>query len=291
MSEGLDRFANAFINTKVMREVSRVKKQLSNAKKDVINNYFWDNHVIALQQDIVNRQRSQTKLETSIIIIESSLMSQHSKQLEQSSISIKRLQESSPASTSSKKRLMSLSSLTSHFKVPSLSEEGSSTRLPSDSLPSTYNPLTETENSPKHATDTSPSAPSGRLLSAPKLNDTPPSLFSPTKSGLLHSPILIIETNAMPSPPFSEVVETDGIVCDTTKITIATIIKREATNLHDQYKHGNPLSSRQRKIMSNGLSSILNLVGQSYTSQRKLFTSAEWQQVSLWYLTKLQRKI
>ncbi|KAG2198818.1 hypothetical protein INT47_000734 [Mucor saturninus] len=58
--------------------------------------------------------------------------------------------------------------------------------------------------------------PSGRLSSAPKLNDTPPSLFSHTKSGLLHSPVPILETNAMLSPlPFSEVVETDGIVCDT----------------------------------------------------------------------------
>ncbi|KAI8375335.1 hypothetical protein EDC96DRAFT_541290 [Choanephora cucurbitarum] len=267
---------------KPLEEVSRVKKQLSNAKKDVINNYFWDNHAIALQQDIVDRQRSQTKLETSIISIESSLMSQHSKQLEQSSISTKRLQESSPASTSSKKRLINLSSSTSHLKVPSLSEEESS----SDSLPSTSNPLTETENSPKHATDTSPSTPSGRLSSAPKLNDTPPSLFSPTKSGLLHSPVPILETNAMSSPPFSEVVETDGIVCDTTKLSIATIIKREATNLHDQYKHGNPLSSRQRKIMSNGLSSILDLVDQSYTSQRKLFTSAEWQQINQLFQNK-----
>ncbi|KAL0136701.1 hypothetical protein V8B55DRAFT_1541840, partial [Mucor lusitanicus] len=38
--------------------------------------------------------------------IESSLMPQHSKQLEQSSISTKQLQKSSPASTSSKKRLI-----------------------------------------------------------------------------------------------------------------------------------------------------------------------------------------
>ncbi|KAG1303051.1 hypothetical protein G6F64_010406 [Rhizopus arrhizus] len=204
MGEDLDRLANAFINTKIMREVSRVRKQLSNAKKDVINNYFWDNHAIALQQDIVDRQRSQTKLETSIISIESSLMSQHSKQLEQSSISTKRLQESSPASTSSKKRLINLSSSTSHLKIPSLSEEKASTRLSSDSLPSTSNPLTETENSPKHATDTSPSTPSGHLSSAPKLNDTPPSLFSPTKSGLLHSPVPILETNAMSSPPPSQ---------------------------------------------------------------------------------------
>ncbi|KAG2221203.1 hypothetical protein INT45_000243 [Circinella minor] len=190
-------------------------------------------------------------------------------------------EESSTASTSSKKRLINLSSSTSHLKIPSLSEEESSTRLSSDSLPSTSNPLTETENSPKHATDTSLSTPSGRLSSAPKLNDTPPSLFSPTKSGLLHSPVPILETNAM-----SEVVETDGIVCDTTKLSIATIIKREATNFHDQYKHGNPLSSRQRKIMSNGLSSILDLVDQSYTSQRKLFTSAEWQQINQLFQNK-----
>ncbi|KAI8070668.1 uncharacterized protein B0P05DRAFT_474195 [Gilbertella persicaria] len=32
--------------------------------------------------------------------------------------------------------------------------------------------------------------------------------------------------------------------------------------------------------MSNGLSSILDLVDQSYTSQRKLFTSAKWQQIN-----------
>ncbi|KAI9478249.1 MAG: hypothetical protein EXX96DRAFT_539369 [Benjaminiella poitrasii] len=93
----------------------------------------------------------------------------------------------------------------------------------------------------------------------------PPSLFSPTKSGLLHSPVPILETNVMSlPPPFSEVVGTDGTVCDTTKLFISTILKWEAINLHNQYKHGNPLSSRQRKIMSNGLSSILDLVDQSY---------------------------
>ncbi|OBZ81716.1 hypothetical protein A0J61_10233 [Choanephora cucurbitarum] len=258
-----------------MREVSRVKKQLSNAKKDVINNYFWDNHAIALQQDIVDRQRSQSKLETSIISIKSLLMSQHSKQLEQSLISTKRLQESSPASTSFKKQLVNSSSSTSYLKVLTLSDEELSIRLSSDFLPSTSNLSTETENSPKHATDTSPPTPSGRLSSAPKLNDTPPSLSLPTKSGLLDSPLPILEANAKSSHPVSEVVETDGVVCDTTKLSIATIIKREAINLHDQYKHGNPLSSRQRKIMSNGLPSILDLVDQSYTSQQKLFASAE----------------
>jgi hypothetical protein len=36
MGEDLDRLANAFINTKIMREVSRVRKQLSNAKKDFV---------------------------------------------------------------------------------------------------------------------------------------------------------------------------------------------------------------------------------------------------------------
>ncbi|KAG1138487.1 hypothetical protein G6F38_010524 [Rhizopus arrhizus] len=38
--------------------------------------------------------------------------------------------------------------------------------------------------------------------------------------------------------------------------------------------------------MSNGLSSILDLVDQSYTSQRKLFTSAEWQQINQLFQNK-----
>ncbi|KAI8084413.1 uncharacterized protein B0P05DRAFT_453042, partial [Gilbertella persicaria] len=38
--------------------------------------------------------------------------------------------------------------------------------------------------------------------------------------------------------------------------------------------------------MSNGLSSILDLVDQSYTSQRKLFTPAEWQQINQLFQNK-----
>ncbi|ORE02538.1 hypothetical protein BCV72DRAFT_265133 [Rhizopus microsporus var. microsporus] len=195
MDEDLDRLANVFINTKIMKEVPQAKKQLRNVNKDVIN-------------------KVANKIETS------------------------------SALTSSKKRPINLSSSTSYLKVQSLSEEESSIRLSNDSLPHTSNLLTETENSPKHATDKSPSTPSGRISSASKLNDTPPSLFSPTKSEQLHSPVPIIETNTILSPPpFLEVVETDDIVCDTTKLSIATIIKQEATILHDQYKHGTPLSS------------------------------------------------
>ncbi|SAL96320.1 hypothetical protein [Absidia glauca] len=137
------------------------------------------------------------------------------------------------------------------------------------------------ESPHKYSISLSPSSTSSECLSsASNLDDTPPSRFSSTEPGLLHTPVSILETNAMSSPPFSEeVVETDDIVCEPTKLSIGTIIKREAITLHDQYKHGNPLSSRQRKIMSNGLSSIFDVVDHSYTSQRKLFTSEEWQQI------------
>ncbi|ORX51956.1 hypothetical protein DM01DRAFT_1384216 [Hesseltinella vesiculosa] len=77
----------------------------------------------------------------------------------------------------------------------------------------------------------------------------------------------------------SDIVESDSILCDLSLLSISTILKRKALLLHDKYQHGDPLTSRHRKIMSNGLSCILDLVDEAYASQRKLFTSTEWQKI------------
>jgi hypothetical protein len=61
-----------------------------------------------------------------------------------------------------------------------------------------------------------------------------------------------------------------------TGLSIGTTIKRKAILLLDKLQEEKVLLPRERKIMSNGLSSILDLVDESYESQRSLFTAKEW---------------
>ncbi|KAL9546836.1 hypothetical protein MBANPS3_006471 [Mucor bainieri] len=116
--------------------------------------------------------------------------------------------------------------------------------------------------------------------SSSKFNQTAQAASTAKTSAQSSSALPAPGANTMPPPASSEVVETDHVVCDATHLSIATVIKREAILLHEQYQRGSLLSSRQRKIMSTGLSSVLDLVDQSYTSQRKLFTALEWQQIN-----------
>ncbi|CAO3641417.1 unnamed protein product [Mucor hiemalis] len=69
-----------------------------------------------------------------------------------------------------------------------------------------------------------------------------------------------------------ERVEYDGVYVGENDISVGTIIKRAAL----QYLHESKtrkLSARERKIMTNGLSSVLDLVDHSSSSQKSLFSN------------------
>ncbi|KAI8979868.1 hypothetical protein BDB01DRAFT_836912 [Pilobolus umbonatus] len=72
-------------------------------------------------------------------------------------------------------------------------------------------------------------------------------------------------------------VESDGIMIPNSIVSLGTIIKREALKLHQLYlQNPKQLTDRQRKTMTTGLSSILDLSDQSYSSQRELFDNDQW---------------
>ncbi|SAL99583.1 hypothetical protein [Absidia glauca] len=75
--------------------------------------------------------------------------------------------------------------------------------------------------------------------------------------------------------PTDRVIESDSSFVKS-GLSIGTIIKRKARILLDQQRHGRALYPRERKIMSNGLSGILDIADWSYESQKSLFTSDEW---------------
>ncbi|KAI9491104.1 hypothetical protein BDB00DRAFT_874640 [Zychaea mexicana] len=70
--------------------------------------------------------------------------------------------------------------------------------------------------------------------------------------------------------------------------SIGTVIKRRAIDLHDTYQQGTKLSEADRKLMSSGLSSILDLVDQSNTGQAKWFAEHALNTTSDLLLSKLQ---
>ncbi|KAI8972775.1 hypothetical protein BDB01DRAFT_883928, partial [Pilobolus umbonatus] len=76
-------------------------------------------------------------------------------------------------------------------------------------------------------------------------------------------------------------VEIDGIMIPNSIVSLGTIIKREALKPHQLYlQNPKQLTDRQRKIMTAGFSSILDLSDQSYSSQPKLFDSDQWKYIN-----------
>jgi hypothetical protein len=76
-------------------------------------------------------------------------------------------------------------------------------------------------------------------------------------------------------------IESDMKYLQGQELSIGTIIKRNALDLFNKNENKlDSISIRKRKMISNGLSSILDLVDQSYNSQRSLFKVKEWKQLN-----------
>ncbi|KAG2218428.1 hypothetical protein INT45_013172 [Circinella minor] len=71
-------------------------------------------------------------------------------------------------------------------------------------------------------------------------------------------------------------VESDNMYLKPGGFSVGTTIKRHALLIHNDFKKGEKLTNRKRKIMVAGLSSILDLSDASPESQRSLFTDKEW---------------
>ncbi|CAO3649660.1 unnamed protein product [Cunninghamella blakesleeana] len=61
------------------------------------------------------------------------------------------------------------------------------------------------------------------------------------------------------------------------KNSIETILKKEALHRFEEFKKGNKLTVQERKLMSSGLSSILDLIDLSNDGQKSLFENDEWE--------------
>lgn len=86
-------------------------------------------------------------------------------------------------------------------------------------------------------------------------------------------------------------VESDGVVIPNSVDSLGTIIKKEARQLHKLYSQNpNHLSNRDRKLMTAGLSSILDLADQSHSSQRRLFSNEQWDFINQYFDRKLRLK-
>ncbi|KAL0084354.1 hypothetical protein J3Q64DRAFT_1822554 [Phycomyces blakesleeanus] len=84
-------------------------------------------------------------------------------------------------------------------------------------------------------------------------------------------------------------VEYDGYYVGENDISVGTIIKRTAL----QYLHESKtrkLSARERKIMTNGLSSVLDLVDHS-SSQKSLFSNEAWTQITSQFESELSLEL
>ncbi|KAI8367220.1 hypothetical protein EDC96DRAFT_574724 [Choanephora cucurbitarum] len=86
-------------------------------------------------------------------------------------------------------------------------------------------------------------------------------------------------------------IEHDSITVPGSDISLATIIKRKAVKVHEKFVLSpDDLTPRQRKIMSAGLSSILDLTDQSFGSQRSIFTAEQWDYVNAYFEERLTIK-
>ncbi|KAG2205559.1 hypothetical protein INT47_005934 [Mucor saturninus] len=88
-----------------------------------------------------------------------------------------------------------------------------------------------------------------------------------------------------------EQIEHDGINVPDSDISLATIMKREAIKCHETFvSNPDDLTQRKRKIMSAGLSSILDLTDKSFGSQRSIFTAKQWDYVNAYFDKRLAIK-
>ncbi|KAF1801622.1 hypothetical protein FB192DRAFT_1446424 [Mucor lusitanicus] len=76
-------------------------------------------------------------------------------------------------------------------------------------------------------------------------------------------------------------------VCDLEE-SVGTIIKKNAIEVHARLLSKEVLTVRERKIMTNGLSSILDLADNSLASQRSLFSESQWSELQLLFGDKLK---
>ncbi|KAI8375209.1 hypothetical protein BD560DRAFT_393046 [Blakeslea trispora] len=91
---------------------------------------------------------------------------------------------------------------------------------------------------------------------------------------------------AAPSIDGAELVECDDVFVTGSNLSVGTMIKRIAYSLHE--KTDTNLTCRERKIMTSGLSSILDLSDDSFESQRSLFTDEQWTELHTHYDTQFQ---
>lgn len=78
-----------------------------------------------------------------------------------------------------------------------------------------------------------------------------------------------------------EPVEHDGVFVFNFCLSVRTVIKRKAMKIHQQYAESlEKCSVDDRKIMINGLSSILDLCDLSVNSQQRPFNVKQWNELS-----------
>ncbi|KAG2212585.1 hypothetical protein INT47_000561 [Mucor saturninus] len=85
-------------------------------------------------------------------------------------------------------------------------------------------------------------------------------------------------------------VEYDGLYVGENDISVGTIIRRTALQYLHESKTRN-LSARERKIMTNGLSSVLDLVDHSSSSQKSLFSNEAWTQITSQFESELSLEL
>lgn len=81
--------------------------------------------------------------------------------------------------------------------------------------------------------------------------------------------------------------EYNGIRLGDNPLLVGTITKRAAVKIHSELINGKSLTLRKRKIMTNGLSSILDISDNSFASQRSLFKEDEWEYIANYFSSKL----
>ncbi|KAK4516296.1 uncharacterized protein ATC70_011266 [Mucor velutinosus] len=86
----------------------------------------------------------------------------------------------------------------------------------------------------------------------------------------------------------NDISESDNFFVAGQDASVGTIIKKGAIDMHSKLLLKQALTARQRKIMTNGLSSIVDLSDNSLASQRSLFTESEWSELQLLFDERLK---
>ncbi|CAO0795713.1 unnamed protein product [Mucor circinelloides] len=84
------------------------------------------------------------------------------------------------------------------------------------------------------------------------------------------------------------VAESDNVFVSEQTASVGTVTKREAIEIHEKLLSKEALTARQRKIMTNSLSSILDLADNSLASQRSLFNELQWSELQLLFDDRLK---